>query len=65
MLECIENLEKATSLSGFYNIKKPRGHPNVNSIRLGEYRLGFFLEGHSVILARFLHRKDIYRAFPI
>ncbi|GIK72728.1 MAG: hypothetical protein BroJett021_17160 [Chloroflexota bacterium] len=33
-------------------------------IRVGDYRLGLALEGDTVILVRFLHRKEIYRYFP-
>ena len=33
-------------------------------IRIGDYRLGLALEGDTVILVRFLHRRDIYRMFP-
>lgn len=32
--------------------------------RLGEYRVGIFLENDTVILARILHRKEVYRYFP-
>lgn len=33
-------------------------------IRIGDYRLGLALEGDTVILVRFLHRREIYRMFP-
>ncbi|MGH2412635.1 MAG: type II toxin-antitoxin system RelE family toxin, partial [Microcystaceae cyanobacterium] len=33
-------------------------------IRLGDYRIGLFIEGKTVTFARVLHRKEIYRYFP-
>lgn len=33
-------------------------------IRIGAYRIWCVLENNTLILHRFLHRKDIYRKFP-
>lgn len=33
-------------------------------MRVGDYRLGFALEGDVVVLERFLHRREIYRRYP-
>ena len=30
-------------------------------IRIGDYRIGYDIEGDKVVLLRILHRKDIYR----
>jgi mRNA-degrading endonuclease RelE of RelBE toxin-antitoxin system len=46
------------------NLKKLKGDENAYRIRIGDYRLGIFFDGETVIFARVLHRKDIYRYFP-
>ena len=33
-------------------------------IKVGAYRLGIALDGDTVVLVRFMHRRDIYRNFP-
>lgn len=33
-------------------------------IRIGDYRIGIFVEGKTVEFARVVHRKDIYQQFP-
>jgi mRNA-degrading endonuclease RelE of RelBE toxin-antitoxin system len=60
----IEELESLDSLPKMANLKKLIGHRNAYRVRLGDYRLGFFLQGNTVTLARLLHRKDIYKQFP-
>lgn len=64
LLFIIQNLEVADSLQSVPNIKKLKGAKTAYRIRIGTYRLGFFFENNSCILARFLHRKDIYNNFP-
>jgi mRNA interferase RelE/StbE len=64
LLLLIEILEQATDLTNISNIKKLKGHKNAYRIRIGDYRLGFFANGSIIQLARFLHRKDIYKLFP-
>ena len=46
------------------NLKKLKGHPSAYRIKLGDYRIGIFIEDNSVIFAAFGHRKDIYNKFP-
>ena len=60
----IEELEKATALSQITNCKKLTGFKNAYRIRLGEYRVGFLWEKHSIDLIRVLPRKEMYRYFP-
>lgn len=62
--EIITTLNYAASLSGIENIKKIKGHKNCYRIRIGNYRLGLFLSGKTVWLARLMHRREIYRYFP-
>jgi mRNA-degrading endonuclease RelE of RelBE toxin-antitoxin system len=64
LVRIIELLEEADDLNKIQNIKKLKGFRNAYRIRIGDYRLGFFLDGSSIQLARFLHRKDIYKIFP-
>ena len=64
LIRIIEYLEKAEDLTKVPHLKKLKGHRNAYRISVGDYRLGFFLESSAVQLARFLHRKDIYKIFP-
>ena len=64
LVRVIESLEKQQDLNKILNIKKLKGFKNAYRIRVGDYRLGFFFEDSTVQLARFLHRKDIYKLFP-
>jgi mRNA interferase RelE/StbE len=62
--EIITSLNNAANLSGVENIKKIKGHKNCYRIRIGNYRLGLFVSGKTVWLARLMHRREIYRYFP-
>ena len=58
------SMEQAADLSNLKGIKKLKGYQNFYRIQVGAYRLGFILEENTVVLVRFLHRKEIYRLFP-
>jgi mRNA interferase RelE/StbE len=60
----IEQLEQSPSLADIPNVKPLASEGAYYRIRMGDYRLGFLLEGDTVIVIRFLHRRDIYRYFP-
>ena len=60
----IAQIEKAEQLNALHNLKKMKGHKAAYRIRIGNFRLGFFYENHTVILSRLLSRKDIYKYFP-
>jgi mRNA interferase RelE/StbE len=62
--ELIEAFESLDSLPRMANLKKLKGHRNAYRIRLGDYRLGFFVYENTVTFARLLHRKEIYKQFP-
>ncbi len=62
--EFIAEVESATSLKNYPNIKKLAGHKNAFRLRIGDYRVGLFVSGDVVEFARVLHRKDIYNVFP-
>jgi mRNA-degrading endonuclease RelE of RelBE toxin-antitoxin system len=57
-IEGFESLEQIPAL------KRLRGFKSAYRARIGDYRVGFFFDGQTVIFARVLHRKDIYRFFP-
>ncbi|CAN5897792.1 type II toxin-antitoxin system RelE/ParE family toxin [soil metagenome] len=56
MLKSWREIVKAEKLQGFKEYYK---------IRFGDYRLGFRIENEGIVLERVLHRKEIYRYFPI
>lgn len=60
----IELMEAAEDLGKIPNTKKLQGHKTAYRTRIGDYRLGFFYENETIILARFVNRKDIYKLFP-
>ncbi len=61
----IIQLNQTTSINEIPNFKKIKGFKNAYRIRLGNYRIGIRMDGETVLLIRILHRKDIYRYFPI
>ena len=63
-IKIIELMESVNSLDEIPNTKKLKGHKSAYRTRVGDYRLGFFFENTTISLARFVHRKDIYKIFP-
>ena len=57
-------MEQSPNLSNLTGIKKLKGYQNFYRIQVGAYRLGFVSEESTIVLVRFLHRKEIYRFFP-
>ena len=51
-------------LSDISNLKKLKGEDNAYRIRVGSYRIGFFVEDDRITFARVLHRREFYRYFP-
>ena len=64
VIRMIELMETVDVLEKIPNTKKLKGHRSAYRTRIGDYRLGFFFENSTILLARFLHRKDIYKIFP-
>jgi mRNA interferase RelE/StbE len=62
--KAILKIESALSLGDVSGWKKLKGEKSAYRLRVGVYRIGFYLEKDTVIFARILHRKDIYRLFP-
>jgi len=61
--ELILALSESTSFQEL-NLSKIKGSKNAYRIRLGNYRIGIYVERDHLILSRILNRKDIYRYFP-
>lgn len=64
LLNIISEIKKADNIQEINNLVKLEGYKNAYRIRIGEFRIGVFIEGKTVELARFLPRKDIYKYFP-
>ena len=60
----VKQFEAARSLHELTNLKKLVGFRNAYRVRIGDYRIGFFLVDEKVELARIANRRDIYRSFP-
>ncbi|SHF71200.1 mRNA interferase RelE/StbE [Salegentibacter echinorum] len=65
LLDKIQNLKDCSNIEEILGIKKLKNHPTAYRMRIGNYRLGFFVEGaRSLRLQRFVKRNDIYKLFP-
>jgi mRNA interferase RelE/StbE len=62
--QTIEDVEQAGTLNDVPNVKKMQDLKNFYRIRVGEYRIGLYMEHEIVTFLRCLHRRDIYRHFP-
>ncbi len=60
----IEEVETANSLLSVANVKAIQGHVGYYRIRIGDFRLGLYLDKGVVAFVRVLHRKEMYRYFP-
>ncbi len=60
----ITEIKRAEDKSELSNIEKLKGHDSAYKIRIGDYRMGLFIEENSIIFSRLLHRKEIYKKFP-
>ena len=64
VIRLIEFMEAVDTLENIPNTKKLKGHKTAYRTRVGDYRIGFFFQNSTILLARFVHRKDIYKIFP-
>jgi len=62
--EVIESLEQASTPQEIANLKQLKGSTAYYRIRVGDHRIGLRLDGETITLVRFLHRKEVYRYFP-
>lgn len=64
VLFVIKNVENANNVTEIKNLKKLSGHKYAFRIKIGNYRIGVFIENNIVEFARIAHRKDVYNLFP-
>ena len=57
-------MKTASSITAISGVAKITGRDQYYRVRIGDFRLGFAIEGEAAVLLRFLHRRDIYRYFP-
>lgn len=62
--DAIENVEEAGKTTEIKGLKKLTGYKFAYRIKIGDYRIGIFIENSVVEFARVVHRKDIYKVFP-
>ena len=62
--QVVEEVEEAKALLEIRNIKVLQGYEGFYRIRVGDYRIGLFVENEIVAFVRVLHRKEVYRFFP-
>lgn len=60
----IFEVKTAKEFSSIHNLKKLSGFKNYYRIRIGDYRIGIFINKDVIEFSRFMHRKEIYRYFP-
>ena len=60
----IQKLIEASSLSAILHLKKMNGHKSAYRIRIGNYRIGFYIQKTEIFISTVAHRKDIYKNFP-
>ena len=57
----VENVKTTTEIN---QLKKLKGYKSAFRIKVGDFRIGIFIENDVIEFARILHRKDIYNLFP-
>ncbi len=62
--KAIHRIKEANGIEDLKQVRKMKGHATAYRMRIGEFRLGFYLEDDIVELARFVKRNDIYKVFP-
>ena len=63
ILSIVVRMEEARTLSDMPQVNKLKGYKDAYRLRIGHFRLGFFVQGDKLQLARLLDRRDIYRFF--
>jgi mRNA interferase RelE/StbE len=59
-----EEIPNVDNLNEIPNLIKLKGYSNAYRIRVGNYRVGFFIDNETIQFSRALHRREIYRYFP-
>jgi mRNA-degrading endonuclease RelE of RelBE toxin-antitoxin system len=63
-LIAFETVPSCQNITEIKNIKKIKGTSNAYRIRIGDYRIGVFLNNETISFSRVLHLKEVYRYFP-
>jgi|JI6StandDraft_1071083.scaffolds.fasta_scaffold336313_2 mRNA interferase RelE/StbE len=64
VVDLVTQIETVSSIREVSQVKKLRGFKEAYRVRIGDFRLGFLLQGGTVTFVRLLDRKSIYRVFP-
>jgi len=64
IIRIIQAVEAASDPGAIPNLKKLKGYSNAYRIKAGDFRLGLFLEEETIVFARVMHRKEMYKYFP-
>lgn len=59
-----EIIPNESSYEILQRVSKLKGRNNYFKIRVGDYRIGLYIENDFLEFKRALHRKEIYRYFP-
>ena len=59
-----QTIPDCQNITEIKSLKKIKGHKNAYRIRIGDYRIGVFIQKEKVTFSRVLHRRDVYRYFP-
>lgn len=62
--KAILEVEQAETLKKITGLKRLKGEKRAYRLRVGNYRIGLYIEGDQAEMARVAHRKDIYDLFP-
>jgi mRNA interferase RelE/StbE len=62
--QILRHMETVKSVADIPGIKRLAGASNAYRVRVGDYRLCFYVIGNSLKLMVFAHRKEVYRYFP-
>ena len=60
----ILKVEEAPSLEKITGLIRLKGEKGAYRLRVGNYRIGLYIQDDAVEMARVAHRKDIYDIFP-
>ncbi|MEO8166877.1 MAG: type II toxin-antitoxin system RelE/ParE family toxin [bacterium] len=63
--EIILAAEQAQQPGDIPHLKKLTPSKDAYRIRVGDYRIGITISSDTITFVRFLHRKEIYRHFPL
>ena len=64
-IEMVKSKPNIKSIKNIPNIKQLKGHKSYYRLKIKNYRTGMEVKKSMVTFVRFLHRKEIYRYFPI